>query len=180
MHCLGVRLSTEQGSDKYLLERWRLQGTSSSQWCSSPDSFYFWPNCHIIMLHWIRPHFLLMEKALNFALHFLQKEDFYLGAGRHRKADVCGCLLQALWSEREGVYKGVIIRDDVSRQAGTSWTWPHSSPPGQPQEHRNSALSTQAIFQYKEAQGSFHLSFIFCTQWESDRQGCSFLPLLLF
>lgn len=69
-----------------------------------------------------------MEKALNYALHFLQEEDFYLGAGRHRKADACGCLLQALWRERKGVYKDVIIRSDVSRQASASWTWPCSSP----------------------------------------------------
>lgn len=69
-----------------------------------------------------------MEKALNYALHFLQEEDFYLGAGRHRKAEACGCLLQALWRERKGVYKDVIIRSDVSRQASASWTWPCSSP----------------------------------------------------
>jgi hypothetical protein len=38
----------------------------------------------------VQAHFLLTKKALNFALHFLQEKDFYLGAGRHRKAEVCG------------------------------------------------------------------------------------------
>lgn len=43
--------------------------------------FSFLPNCHLIVLYWIR-HTFFDEKALNFALHFLQEEDFHPEAGR--------------------------------------------------------------------------------------------------
>lgn len=66
--------------------------------------FSFLSNCHIIVLYWIR-HTFFNEKALNFALHFLQEEDFHPEAGR-------GTGRQGLWpfyrpvKPKGRVYKG--------------------------------------------------------------------------
>lgn len=71
----------------------------------------------------------MTKKALNFALPFL-REGF---PPRGREAQEGRGLRELFISpgkQREGVHKSLVIRGDVSRQAGTSGTGPCSPPPG--------------------------------------------------
>lgn len=76
-------------SGKSLLARPVLQGAELVSDARALALVCLLPN-HVLL---DRAHFLLTTKALNFALHFLQGEDSYLGAGRHRKAQDCPTLL---------------------------------------------------------------------------------------
>lgn len=71
------------------------------------------------------------------------------------------------------------MRNDVSRQASASWTWPCPSLHRRPREH-SSARGHQAIFQAKKPADLSVLHSLYCTQWEEWQAKSHLCILLIF